>query len=233
MTREQLAAAGFELDPTSYEALRRFVRLLLEECRRVNLTGAKTEAEVWRIHICDSLVLLPLLQRAGVRDLLDLGSGGGFPGIPLACASSLAVTLLDATRKKVEAVRRIGLCLGLSNLKVVWGRAEILAHDPAYRERFDGVTARAVAALPVLVEYAAGFVRTGGHAWFYKSASAAESECMAAENAVRTCRLKHVDTVRYRLPGEHDDRVLLDFRKEGPVPDRLPRKSGQAVKRPL
>ena len=171
MTQRELLAAGFDVSNAAHARLSRFVELLLEENECVNLTAVRDEAEVWRGHICDSLMLLPVVRAHAVTRLLDLGTGGGLPGLPLACVSTrVDVTLVDATRKKVAAVRRIISTLALENARAVWGRSELLAHIASFREQYDAITARAVATLPVIIEYAAGFVRPGGHCWFFKSA---------------------------------------------------------------
>jgi len=234
MTREELQQAGHAVSAVAYARLVQFVELLRAENRQLNLTGVQEAGELWRGHVCDSLVLWPRVVAAGATCVLDLGSGGGLPGLPLACVCETAqVTLLDATRKKVNALERIIAGLGLPNARAAWGRAELLAHEPAQREQFDFVTARAVAALPVLIEYAAGFVRPGGECWFFKTPGAVAEERSRADSAARACCLAEFSTLPYRLSGETDDRVLVGYRKEGRLADRLPRRTGAAKKRPL
>lgn len=234
MTREELAAAGYDVRPAAYERLSRFVDLLLQENRRLNLTAIRTVEDVWRLHICESLALLPLVDELAARRVLDLGSGGGVPGVPLACVrDDLEVTLLDATRKKLEAVDRIIARLGLPGVRTLWGRAETLAHDRAHRERFDAVTARAVAPLPTLVEYAAGFVRPGGQCWFSKSSEAAGREVEAAGTAADHCQLSHFRTQQLTLPDERGERAIVIYSKRTPLPEDLPRPPGRPRQRPL
>jgi 16S rRNA (guanine527-N7)-methyltransferase len=234
MTRDELAAAGFEVGPTAHARLARFVELLLRENRRVNLTAIRTAGDAWRLHVCESLALLPLVDRLHPERLLDLGTGGGIPGIPLACAcEGLELTLLDATRKKLDAVERIVSQLGLKGVRTLWGRAETLAHDAAYRERFDVVTARAVAALPTLVEYAAGFVRPGGQCWFAKSLEAATHEVEAAQRAAAQCGLKRVGSRRFSLPDGHGEREVVVYAKREPLRSDLPRSPGRPARKPL
>lgn len=234
MTRDELAAAGFDVSNAAHQRLAAFVQRLLEENQKLNLTAARDEAEIWHGHVCDSLALWPAVQAHHVERLLDIGSGGGLPGLPLAClCDDLQVTLLDATQKKVAALERIIAQLALRNVRAVWGRAEALAHDPAYREQFEAVCARAVATLPVLIEYAAGFVRPGGYCWFFKSVAGFRAEEAPAESAARACALAPAGTRAYRLPDERDERVLVGYRKEGPLAPTLPRRSGRAQKRAL
>lgn len=234
MMRAELRAAGIELDGAACARLAEFVAGLLAENERINLTAARSAAQVWREHVCDSLAVLPWLRAAGAVRLLDLGSGGGLPGLVLACVCPAAeVTVLDATRKKVDALGRLIGRVGLARVQAVWGRAEALAHEAAYREAYDVVTARAVAPLPALIEYAAGFVRPGGEGWFYKSAGAAAQERGRAASAAAACRLAAAGELRYRLPGEDAERVVLRYRKTGVLPAELPRRPGRAKKRPL
>ena len=234
MTRDELAAAGFELDPVVHERLSRFVQLLLRENQRVNLTGIRDAGEVWRLHVCESLALLPLVRKLRPRRLLDLGSGGGIPGIPLACVcAGLQVTLLDATRKKLDAVGRIVSELGLPEVRTLWGRAEKVAHDKAYREAFDAVTARAVAPLPTLVEYAAGFVRPGGQCWFAKSPEAAGREVEAARRAAGQCELNHLGTHRFTLPNGRGERAVVIYVKRKRLRKDLPRSPGRPRRKAL
>ena len=234
MKRSELESAGFDVSEVAYARLARFVQLLLEENEKLNLTAVHDEVEAWRVHVCDSLMLLPVVRSHNVRRLLDLGTGGGLPGLPLACVTGrVDVTLIDATRKKVVAVRHMIARLGLDNARGVWGRAELLAHLPAYREQYEAVTARAVASLPVLLEYAAGFVRPRGHCWFFKSAAASGPEGAMAESAARACQLAYVDELPYRLRGEDEDRVLMHYSKVGKLGPDLPRRPGKPTKRPL
>ena len=233
MTRAELAAAGYDVDEPAHAQLDRFVALLLEENRRLNLTSIRDARQAWVTHVCDSLALVPLVRAGCVDGLLDLGSGGGVPGVPLACVcSDLHVTLVDSTRKKLAAVERIVTELGLANVEYAVGRAETLAHQPACRERFDAVTARAVAELRVLLEYAAGFVRPGGWCWFFKTRAACAGEVQAAQRAAQTCALEFVEARPYALPERGGRRVIVVYRKRDPLRADLPRSAGRPSKRP-
>jgi 16S rRNA (guanine527-N7)-methyltransferase len=234
MTHPELAAAGYDVDAAGHALCARFVALLLTENRRLNLTAIRDEQEAWRAHVCDSLALLPLIRETQPRSLLDLGSGGGLPGVPVACACPhVQVTLLDATRKKLAAVERIVRDLPVENVVFACGRAETLAHDPGLRERFDAVTARAVAELRVLVEYGAGFVRPDGVCWFFKTQAGFADELAAAAQAARACALDYIGARTYRIPGADAERAIVVYRKQGPLAANLPRRTGRPQKRPL
>lgn len=231
MTHAEVLAAGFAIDEAAHARLAAFVRTLLTENTRLNLTAARDAATVWRVHVCDALALLPIMRAHAAASLLDVGTGGGLPGVPLACVCpDVRVTLLDATRKKIAAVASIAAQLSLPNVVTLCGRAETVAHDPAHREHYDLVTARAVAALPVVVEYAAAFVRPGGMCWLYKSDAA---DCSAAAAAATTCGLASAVMRAYRLPGDESDRLLIGYSKIADTPAALPRPPGRARKHPL
>lgn len=214
MTPEQMSAAGFPVDRVVHERLARFVEHLLDENARLNLTAIRTAETVWPLHVCDSLALLPLLRERGAATVIDLGTGGGVPGIPLACAApDLRFILIDATRKKIDAVRRIVAGLGLSNVEAVWSRAETLANEAPWRRAGDVVIARAVAKLPALVAYAAGLIRPGGSAVFMKSIAGLDDEIAAAAVAARGVGLRFSDVRRYALPAPHGDRALAIYQR--------------------
>lgn len=194
--------------------LERFAGLLLEINQQLNLTGARHADQLWRAHIADSLALLPLIREA--HHLLDLGSGGGLPGLVLACVRpELRVTLLDARRKKVGALSRMIRQLDLPNAMAHWGRAEEVAKDGAFRGGFDVVTARAVAALPRLIEWSAPFVCPGGACWFFKTAAAMEVEGGPARAAAERTGLRELPRREYRLESDVVARLLVGYRKEG------------------
>ena len=194
--------------------------MLLEGNRRANLTGAKTP-EALAPHILDSLTLAPFV----VDPLVDVGSGGGLPAIPLAIAAGVGVTLIEATAKKVrflqETLRRLEIAGD-----VVGGRAEVLAHDPAYRDRFASGTIRAVAGAPTSVELLLPFIAPGGVALLQcGSMTPQERSALADAALVLAADLERV----IDLGG----RCIATLRKAGPTPPRFPRRTGIPSKRPL
>lgn len=224
MTAAELLAAGVAVDAAAFARLTRYVALFQAENERTNLTAIKTPPEIWRLHVCDALALLPLLRLQAPETLLDFGTGGGVPGLPLACAlPELQVTLLDATRKKIAAVERMAAALQLTKARCLWGRAEELAHRPDLRERFDLVTARAVAALPFLLEFASGFIRVGGAAAFYLTPASIARDADEAPAPASQCGFGAPAEHRYRLPGDDADRVILVYPKITALAAELPR----------
>ena len=159
------------LPPGFADAVERYVELLLAANARVNLTRIVAPAEVARLHLLDALSALPLLDALAPRRALDLGSGGGVPGIVLALARpDISWTLVDSVGRKADAMRGFVDALGLRNVAVIAERAEVLGRDAAYRQQFDLVAARACAPLPVLVEYALPLIRVGGALVAWKGA---------------------------------------------------------------
>lgn len=234
MTHAALVEAGFAVDATAHARLERFVESLLEATTRINLTAIRAPDDAWRRHVCDSLALLPLLDALGPRSVVDVGTGGGVPGVPLACARpAVRFTLVDSTQKKVAAVRRICESIGLKNVEFLAERAETAAHHPRHRERHDAATARAVARTAILLEWLAGFVRVGGEVWIPKMAADAPREITDASRVAEICGLELHREHSYVLPGEHELRTVLAYRKRSKLRGDLPRPPGKARGGPL
>ncbi len=205
---------------------------LLDWNTRVNLTAITDPEEVLFKHFLDSLSLL-LVYDKPQTSLLDIGAGAGFPGLPLKIVRpDWRVTLLEATGKKVTFLQHIIESLQLDNVIAIHGRAEELAHKPEYRAAFDLVTARAVASLPVLLEYAAPFCRVGGKIILPKKGDLAE-ELAQAKGAARRVGAVLKDNVPVTLPGLEDGRRLLVWEQVKICPVQFPRSGATIAKRPL
>lgn len=230
------AALGLTLDDAQLEQFRRYRALLLDWNTRINLTAITDPAEVATRHFLDSLTValaIPNEMKAGTPRLLDVGAGAGFPGLPLSISfPGWRVTLLEATGKKVRFLDAVIADLGLANARAVHGRAEELAHDPAYRGRFDVVTARAVAALPTLLEYCAPFARVGGLTIAPKKGELA-TEIAAGERAAKLLGARLLEAVQVTIPLLVDGRVLLVAVQAKPCPPQYPRPAGAPTKHPL
>lgn len=196
-----------------------------------NLVARGERAVVRERHIAECAALVPLLGAGPGQAWVDVGTGGGLPGLVLAVVQpDVAWTLIDATRKKTEVVRAIADEMGLANVEVVTGRAEALAHEPGYRERFDGAVSRAVAPLPTLVELCRGFVRPGGVVAAVKGPRWAE-EVAEAGDALATLGLEVVHTGVVASPDRSS--WLVTMRAMGPAPPAYPRREGRPRSHPL
>lgn len=221
--------------------LKRFEELLVNENRKYNLTRMTSPQQIRTRHFLDSLAGLGILDELSKQlrrplRMLDIGSGAGFPGLVLAIVRpECTVILLEATEKKVQFQKKVCQALNLENVQVIGGRAEDTARQTLYRERFDAVTARALASLPVLSELALGFLREQGLALFWKGLDIA-AETAAAKGAVKQMGGRIEKIVAYMLPDETEgpiDFSLVVCRKIHPTPKKYPRVFGMIKKEPL
>lgn len=236
-------ALGIRLTAREADRFRQFAATLVRENEKVNLTAITDPAGMQLLHFADSLTVVPAVD-AYVREIggdvamlstvrvLDVGSGAGFPGLPLAIVRPrVAVTVLEATGKKVAFLRRVADELGLDNVTALNFRAEEAAHHPTLREHSDIVLARAVARLPVLVEYGLPFVRMGGFMLALKRGDiAGEIAEGARAAALLGGTLGPVTPVA--VPGLENHR-LIRIDKTGETPARYPRYPGVPSKNPL
>ncbi|MEX2621986.1 MAG: 16S rRNA (guanine(527)-N(7))-methyltransferase RsmG [Egibacteraceae bacterium] len=196
-----------------------------------NLVARGERATVRERHIAECLALVPLLGTEPGQAWVDLGTGGGLPGLVLAImVPAVEWTLIDATRKKVAWVRTVAEDLGLDNVTGVAGRAETLAHEPQFRERFDGVVSRAVAEMATLVELSRGFVRPGGTVAAIKGPRWAD-EVERAQTALGALRLEVVHTAV--IASLNRPSWLVTMRAMGPAPSAYPRREGRPRSHPL
>jgi 16S rRNA (guanine527-N7)-methyltransferase len=215
--REQLRAGaevwGLTLAPAVIEQFAQFADLLEEGNRRLNLTRVPA-AEIVTRHYLDSLALAAALTPEPGACLLDVGTGAGFPGIPLALVfPNLRVTLLDGTRKRLEFLDEAITKLGLTNVTTLHGRAEEIARLPAHRKHYDLVTARAVARMPQLVQWLLPLVRTGGLAIAYKSHET-DLEVAEADSVLERLGGNYERVVEVALPSTEIVRKLVLIRRK-------------------
>jgi 16S rRNA (guanine527-N7)-methyltransferase len=233
---EGAAALGVPLDAVQVERFARLRALLLDWNTRVNLTAITDPAEVATRLFLDALTCLLALPAAAPhepRALLDVGSGAGFPGLALAIACPRwQITSLEATAKKVRFQQAVIAELGLTTARTIAGRAEELAHTQDLRARFDVVTARALAALPALLEYCAPFARIGGVVIAPKKGELV-AEIAAGRAAAKLLGAQLLPPIPVTVPPLDDGRVLVVARQERPSPAQYPRAAGAPLKRPL
>lgn len=213
--------------------LRQLLTRFLEENAKLNLSALRTEDVCWHGNIVDSLPILETDLELDTAKILDIGTGGGFPALPLAITLPQAtITGLDATTKKTDAIMRIANDLNLTNITVLAGRAEELGHDAQYREQFDLVTARAVAPINTLLEFCSPFVKPNGHIVLWKSMQA-NQELATSTNAQKTLSCTYTRSHTYDLGGDWGKRQLLIFKKQSPLSKEYPRHTGTPKKDPL
>lgn len=207
--------------PAALERLARYGALLLEVNRNVNLTAARTPEAIAE-QIADAFPLVPLVH----GELVDIGAGGGLPGIVLAIVCAIRVTLIDSTTKKVAFLARALATLNLDG-EAVAGRAEVLGRDARFREHFVHATARALGSVPTVVELTLPFLRVGGTALLQRG-QISDEERHAATGAA----LALGGEVTEELPTSGERRIVI-VRKTAPTPSRFPRRVGVAQRRPL
>jgi 16S rRNA (guanine527-N7)-methyltransferase len=237
------AAMGLPLTPTQIDAFAFYAKELLDWNQRFNLTAITDPKEVQTRHFLDSLALLPALVHIDKQPLtavldrplraVDVGPGPGFPGLALKIVwPNLRLCLIEATEKKIQFMKHISGSLGLKEVTFVHARAEDAGQLPDHRELYELVTARAVAALPTLVEYLLPLARVRGRVVAYKAA-AAEQEVEQSRNGINHLggRLSRLHSLT--LPETAEARTLVFIQKVKPTPKAYPRSNGLPKKRPL
>lgn len=228
--KELFNTYNLDVSHETYLKMEDYAAFLVAYNENVNLTAVTEGTEILRKHFLDSMLLYAQCAACfpeGAK-VLDIGSGAGFPGVPLALLRpDLDITLLDSLNKRIVFLEQLRERLGCT-YTAIHGRAEQLAKDAVYRESFDVVTARAVAAMPVLAEYSLPFVKQNG----YWCAMKGREEIRPALQAIRVLGGKTEDEVRYTLPGG-DERVIFVVKKLKATPTKYPRNSSQIKQKSL
>lgn len=229
--RQAFAAMDIPCTASQTALCARYFALLIEANRQMNLTNVTDEQEAILLHFCDSASLLPLFCIPENARCLDVGTGAGFPGLVLAILRpDVSFTLMDSLQKRVGFLQQVVDTLALPNVRCVHARAEQGAHDPAHREQYDLVVARAVANLRVLAEYGLPFVRPGGLLVAYKGPQA-EAECGQAASALALLGGQVRAVMDARVPAREHRLVFVE--KTRRTPNAYPRRAGTPAKQPL
>ncbi|UCH59653.1 MAG: 16S rRNA (guanine(527)-N(7))-methyltransferase RsmG [Anaerolineales bacterium] len=222
-----------QVTPASLSALVTYENELLAWNERMNLTAIKEPGVIWVKHFLDSLTCLLAMRNTPMERVIDIGTGAGFPGLPLKIVCpSMQLTLVESVGKKAAFCRHMVQVLDLKDVEVVQERAEVLGQDPRYRESYDWAVTRAVAMMPVLAEYQLPLVRLGGSMLAMKGENAS-AEVHMAENALRLMGGHFQRLIPITLPGVADQRYLVVINKNHATPQKYPRRPGMPAKKPL
>jgi 16S rRNA (guanine527-N7)-methyltransferase len=229
--RNGLEELHIDLSDRQMEQFLTYYEMLVEKNKVMNLTAITEFDEVVEKHFLDSLSLTRVKDLSNNLSVIDLGTGAGFPGIPLKIAfPELEITLVDSLNKRVLFLQEVISTLGLKNISTVHERAEIIANNPNFREKFDLCVSRAVANLSTLTEYCLPFVKIGGQFISYKSGECDE-EVEAARNSIFLVGGKTVSVDKFTLGESGRAFVVIDKIKK--TPKQYPRKAGTPAKEPL
>ncbi len=228
---------GKELTEQQIDQFNTYMELLKEWNQKINLTAIEEDREIIIKHFIDSLSILPYIKNGRLK-LVDIGTGAGFPGIPLKISNPfLEVTLLDSLDKRVKFLNEVissAKITGqpdLPEIKAVHGRAEDFGVNPGYREKYDIAVARAVANLPVLLEYCLPFVKIGGFFIAMKGSNTEEIENSTKALDILGGKIEKV--VKMELPSTDIERNIVIIKKFRQTPTKYPRKAGKPAKEPL
>ena len=224
---------GISLDEKQKEQFIQFYEYLVEKNKVMNLTGITEFQEVLVKHFLDSLACVKAVDLTKVKKVMDIGTGAGFPGVPLKIAfPHLEECLLDSLKKRVTFLEETFDILGFDNIAAIHGRAEEFAKNKAYREQYDLCVSRAVSNLSTLSEYCLPYVKKGGMFISYKSGKVQE-EAEGAERAIELLGGKIKDICYFMLPDSEIERSLVVIEKVKNTPGKYPRKAGTPLKEPL
>lgn len=230
---KKLGQLGVVLTETQKQQFDKFYELLVEWNKVMNLTGITEYEEVNEKHFVDSLSIVKAIDMNEVTSIMDIGTGAGFPGIPLKIAfPHLKVVLLDSLNKRINFLNTVIDELGLTNISTIHGRAEDFAKKPEYREQFDLCVSRAVANLATLSEYCIPYVKKDGMFIPYKSGEIDE-ELEQSKKAIHVLGGKTQNVVKFQLPGTEIGRSFVIIKKLQNTAKKYPRKAGLPSKEPI
>lgn len=230
---KKMEESGIRLSSKQLEQFELYYRLLVEWNEKMNLTGITERDAVYEKHFYDSVSLSFFTSINDVRMIADIGSGAGFPSIPLKiCFPHLKVMIVDSLNKRIQFLTHLTEQLGLHDVLCLHGRAEDVAQLPAHRDSYDLVTARAVARLNVLNEFCLPFVKKGGLFAAMKG-SQSDEEVREASFSLRELKGKIKSQHQLSLPNEQSERHIVLIQKLDATPRKYPRKAGTPLKQPL
>lgn len=230
---QALAEKGIHLSDQQIQQFRTYFELLVEWNEKMNLTAITDQQEVYLKHFYDSISAAFYVDFTQPLEVCDVGAGAGFPSLPMKiCFPEIRVTIVDSLNKRIQFLKHLSSELGLNHVEFVHARAEEFGQNPVYREKFDVVTARAVARLSVLAELCVPLVKVGGRFVAMKAASA-QDELKDAKKALTVLGVEKKEQFNFQLPEENSDRTIYIFSKIKSTPKKYPRKAGTPNKSPI
>jgi 16S rRNA (guanine527-N7)-methyltransferase len=233
LKQESEGHLGISLSERTVAAFICYANELVAWNRKMNLTAIVDPVDIRRKHFLDSLSCHLVMRDTPMERVVDVGSGAGFPGLPLKLFyPEMNLTLVESVKKKTWFISHMVEVLRMRGVEVITGRAEKVGQDPSHRQRYDWAIARAVAGLPTLVEYLLPLVKVGGSALAQKGEGAAQ-EVADAHQAIDILGGRLDRVIPVHLPGIEETRNLVVIHKVAPTPDKYPRRAGVPAKRPL
>ena len=229
----KLTAEGIKITDVQCDKLYRFYEMVIEKNKVMNLTAITDYEEFVIKHFVDSLMIAKVMDMTGAMTVLDIGTGAGFPGVPVKIVyPETTVLLLDSLNKRLNFLNEVIAELGLKDITTIHSRAEELQAKGEYRENFDLCVSRAVSALPTLSEYCLPYVKPGGKFVAYKAVGADE-EIEASKTAIRVLGGEIKETAHFTIKDTDYTRVLISIEKIKNTPKKYPRPGGKPGKNPL
>jgi len=233
LAQDFLILTGATLNTQQCAALEIYAQELRDWNQRYSLTAIRDSEKIRVKHLLDSLSAYLVMRNTPIGRVIDVGTGAGFPGLPLKILwPQLQLTLVESVEKKVRFCEHVVGKLSLENVKIVRDRAEILGAQAEYREQYDWAVARAVAQMPILMEYLLPFVRVGGRVLAMKGETG-PTEVHSAEKALKLLGGNLDQVTPVVLPGIVEERYLVVIKKVASTPEKYPRRTGIPSKRPL
>ena len=231
--RQGIEDFGIEASDKMLADFQKYKEILVEWNQKMNLTGIEDEKEVFIKHFLDSISAVSKGYIKNGMSLIDVGTGAGFPGMPLRISlPDLKVTLLDSLNKRINFLQEVANQIDIDDIEFIHGRAEDFGKDKNYRECFDIATARAVAGLPALMEFCVPFVKVGGHFVCLKGPNA-NLELEESKKAMEVLGVEYIEKIDIKLPEIDLDHNILVFKKVKNTPSKNPRKAGKVTKNPI
>ncbi|MFU0824532.1 MAG: 16S rRNA (guanine(527)-N(7))-methyltransferase RsmG [Clostridium sp.] len=227
------SSVDMELDDTKYEKFIKYKDLLKEWNQKVNLTAITEDEEIIKKHFIDCMKIFKFKPLKEAEKIIDIGTGGGFPGIPIKIMRpDIEIVLLDSLKKRINVLNDILKNIGIDDVSTVHGRAEDYAQTSEYREKFDAVVSRAVANLAALSEFCLPYVKVGGY-FIAMKGPAVEDEVINAKRAIGILGGKLEDIIEVEIEDSDLNHNLVVIKKIKNTPKQYPRKAGTAAKKPL